>query len=153
LGNDGDEDCGWDAGAALSGFKSVRRRIRHEGGDGRRTPSTSSVNVFPSSRPAHPCRTLGGPSMHQILILHNPVHLESSDQTCEPRSLCDRMVSSRKGAFISRITARRQRRGCTKVESRSEEVPCRMEDPRGALGDSEGKAALLLEKKGIGKKT
>ena len=91
--------------------------------------------------------------MHQILILHNPVHFESSDQTCEPRSLCDRMVSSRKGAFISRITARRQRRGCTKVESRSEEVPCRMEDPgRGALGDSEGKAEWL-EKKGIGKKT
>ena len=89
--------------------------------------------------------------MHQILILHNPVHFESSDQTCEPRSLCDRMVSSRRGAFISRITARRQRRGCTKVESRSEEVPCR-KDPRGALGDSEGKAELL-EKKGIGKKT
>ena len=91
--------------------------------------------------------------MHQMLILDNPVHFESSDQTCGPRSLCDRMVSSLKGALIFRITARRQRSGCTKVASRSEEVPCLMEEPRGALGDSEGKAELSLEKKGIGKKT
>jgi hypothetical protein len=88
--------------------------------------------------------------MHQILILHSPVHFDSSDQTSEPRSLCDRMVSSRKGALISRITERKQRRGWTKVWSRSEVVPCSTEDPGSALfdqGDSK------VEEKGMGKAT
>ncbi len=92
--------------------------------------------------------------MHQILILQSPVHFESSDQTSEPRSLCDRMVSSRKGALIFRITARKQRSGWTKVWSRSEVVPCSMEDPGSALGNQGDKVEpLSLEEKGVEKAT
>lgn len=71
------------------------------------TPSSRCVSVSPSDSD-HPCRTLGGPSIHQMEILRRPVSVMSWAQTCSPRSLWVRMVISRSG--LSRTTVRNESR-------------------------------------------
>ena len=71
------------------------------------TPSSRWVRVGPR-RSDQPCKTLGGPSMHQMEILRSPVSFMSCVQTFSPRSLCVRIVSSRRGRV--RMTSRNGRR-------------------------------------------
>lgn len=71
------------------------------------TPSSRWVRVLPRGSD-QPWRTRGGPSMHQREILRRPVREVSLLQTGSLRSLCVRMVSSRKGSW--RRTARKERR-------------------------------------------
>lgn len=110
-----------DAGAPFS-RKSLKRgscertEMRMVGGTPAHLPSSRCVNVLPRGSD-QPCKTRGGPSMHQMDIFRRPVRVMSSAQTCSPKSEWVRMVSSRKGRV--RRTVRKEMKSEAKVVDES----------------------------------